>query len=326
MRVLVTGAGGFIGHHLVKRLVADGHWVKGVDLKAPDYEISPAQEFSLLDLTFRGSALAATEGIEQVYHLAADMGGIGYITSNHSIIARNNSLMDLNILEACQLQGVKRLFFSSSACVYPQSLQLSPFSWGLKESEAYPADSEEGYGWEKLFAEKLCQYYHEDYGLEVRIARFHNVYGPLGTYQGGKEKAPAAICRKVALAQQGQIEIWGDGKQTRTFMYIDDCIEGILAIMASDYSSPINLGTDHLVTIDELVDITCWVAGKKLTKVHKLDAPQGVRGRSSNNDLIKRVLDWEPNTPLETGLKQTYKWIEEQLNANHSRRNPEHNA
>jgi len=314
IRVLVTGAGGFIGHHLVGYLVGSTDIVRGADIKYPEYEQSAANEFELLDLRRMDHALIATRGVDEVYHLAADMGGIGYITAFHAEIARNDTRMNLNLLEAARVNGVKRFLFSSSACVYPQYRQQVTDITPLKEDDAYPADPEEGYGWEKLFMEKLCQYFREDYGLETRVVRFHNVYGPLGTYEGGKEKAPAAISRKIALAADGdEIEIWGDGEQTRSFMYIDDCVEGICRIMRSSHSDPINLGTDELVTIDQLVDLIADIAGKRIVKRHNLSKPQGVRGRNSDNARLRRVLDWEPRTPLREGLKPTYEWIEAEL-------------
>ncbi|MGA2844483.1 MAG: NAD-dependent epimerase/dehydratase family protein [Candidatus Acidiferrales bacterium] len=314
-RILVTGAGGFIGHHLVNRLKADGHWVRGADLKYPEYQTSAVDEFELLDLRgFEDCLLATRGGIEQVYNLAADMGGIGFITANHAALARNNILINAQMLEASRVQNVGRFLFSSSACVYAQSKQTDAAVIPLKESDAFPADPEPGYGWEKLYAEQLCRYYRQDYQFETRIVRFHNVYGPLGTYDGGREKAPAAVCRKVALASDGGIiNIWGDGRQTRSFMYVDDCVEGLVRLMASDCREPLNLGTDRLISIDELVDLVCSIAGKELVKRHDPSKPQGVRGRNSDNSLLRKTLGWEPSISLDRGLAITYRWIAQEL-------------
>jgi len=313
-RIVVTGAGGFIGHHLVNRLKADGHWVRGVDIKRPEYASTAADEFELLDLRRWDNCLQATRDIDQVYNLAADMGGIGYITAYLADIARNNILINAHMLEASHINGVQRFLFSSSACIYAQSKQKSAEVTPLKEEDAFPADPEPGYGWEKLFTEELCRYYQKDYKFETRMVRFHNVYGPLGTYEGGKEKAPAAICRKVALLRDGdEMEIWGDGKHTRSFMYIDDCVEGLIRLMASGHRDAINLGTDRLVTVDGLVDIIANIAGKRLRKRHDLTKPQGVRGRNSDNTRLRQVFGWEPSISLEDGLAVTYRWIEEEL-------------
>jgi nucleoside-diphosphate-sugar epimerase len=314
-RILVTGAGGFIGHHLVTRLKSEGHWVRGADIKLPEYEATAADEFAQVDLRKYDNCLLATRGgINHVYNLAADMGGIGYITASHADIARNSVLINAHMLEASRLNGLSRFLFSSSACVYAGPKQTSAEVTPLREEDAYPADPEPGYGWEKLFTEELCRYYRRDYKFETRIVRFHNVYGPLGTYEGGKEKAPAAISRKVAIAHDhGEIEVWGDGEQTRSFMYVDDCVEGLCRLMASDYHEPLNLGTDRLISINGLVDLISAIAGKQLVKRHDLSKPQGVRGRNSDNTRLKKVLGWEPSISLEAGLDVTYKWIEGEL-------------
>lgn len=311
---LVTGAGGFIGHHLVKYLNDRDYQVRAVDIKEPEFEATAADEFLLLDLREPQNARQAARDVHEVYNLAADMGGIGYITSSHAGITRNNTYINLNMLEAARLAKVSRFMFSSSACVYPQHLQKSTDVEPLKEDTAWPADPEEGYGLEKLYAEKLNQYYAEDFGMVTRAVRFHNVYGPLGTYDGGKEKAPAAICRKIALAPDpGEIEVWGDGEQTRSFMYIDDCVEGIFRIMHCDYPHPLNLGRDEMITINGLVDLIAEIADKRITRRHDLTRPQGVRGRNSDNSLLRELLNWEPGIDLPTGLRPTYEWIREEL-------------
>lgn len=313
-RLLVTGAGGFIGHHLVKYLVARGYWVRGADIKPPEYEPSPAHEFQVADLRDAEACLAASRDVSQVFHLAADMGGMGYTLIERAKIARNNTSINLHVLEAARVNNVRRLLFASSVSVYPQYLQKEPNSRSLREDDVWPADPEEGYGLERLYAEKLCQYYAEDYGLETRVARFHNVYGPLGSYKGGKEKAPAAICRKVALAAPGgTVDVWGDGKQTRSFMYVSDCVEGLHRLMQSECRIPLNLGTDVRVTIDELVMLVARVAGKTIAIRHNHLMPQGVRGRNSDNTLLRHVLEWEPKVSLIEGLALTYAWIAEQL-------------
>jgi len=313
--VLVTGAGGFIGHHLVNRLKALGYRVRGVDLDHPRFAPTDADEFSILDLRHADDALEATHGVDEVYALAADMGGMGYLSANHARVLHDNALIDLNTLEAARIEGVRRYFYASSACVYPEFRQADTAVVPLREEDVYPAQPQDAYGWEKLIAERLALDYGNDYGIEVRIARFHNIYGPLGTWDGGREKAPAALCRKVAHAKltgAKSIEIWGDGEQTRSFCYIDDCVEGIHALMRSEWREPLNIGRDRLVTINELADIVMGIAGVSLEKNH-VPGPQGVRGRNSDNSRLREVLGWTPGIPLEDGLRRTYEWIEGEL-------------
>ena len=314
--VLVTGAGGFIGHHLTSALVARGHRVRGVDLVEPSFEASRAQEFATLDLRRWESCLTATRGVDEIYHLAANMGGIGFIEANKAVIMHDNALINLHMLEAARVNETRRFLYTSSACVYPGYRQDAPDVEPLREEHAYPADAEDGYGWEKLFAERQCRHYLEDHGLETRVVRFHNIFGPLGTFEGGREKSPAAICRKLALAQEGdEIEVWGDGQQTRSYCYIDDCVEGIPRLMQSAHREPLNLGQDRMVTIDELVGLVAVAAGKSVKIRHDLDKPTGVRGRNSDNTRLRQVLRWVPQVSLERGLEITYRWIREQLKA-----------
>ena len=316
---LVAGGGGFIGGHLVAALLADGWDVRAVDLKPQRewFQLWPGAENVRLDLRDPGACKRAVRGVEQVFNLAADMGGIGFIESNKTRCMLS-VLINTHLLLAAQSAGVQRYFYASSACVYAAGKQASPDVRALAESDAYPAMPEDGYGWEKLFSERICRHFREDLGLETRVARYHNVYGPLGAYAGGREKAPAAICRKVVAAMLSgdhRIEIWGDGKQTRSFTYVDDCVAGTRLITDGDVADPLNLGSDEMVTVDQLVDLVEDIAGIRLERQYRLDAPQGVRGRSSDNTMIRHELGWAPSISLETGLEATYRWIHDRMSA-----------
>ena len=316
-KIVVTGAGGFIAGHLVKELLKKGHKVRAVDIKPLNewYQLSQEADNLVLDLRLRGNCYKAVNGYNEVFNLAADMGGMGFIENNKAA-CMISVLINTHLLIASKDCGISRFFYASSACVYNGEKQTDPNNPGLKESDAYPALAEDGYGWEKLFSERMCRHFMEDFGLTTRVARFHNVYGPFGTYDGGREKAPAAICRKViesTVTGNKEIIIWGDGHQTRSFMYIDDCIKGILDIMYSDIIEPINLGSSEMVSINQLVDIVEEIAGVKLVRKYDPDAPKGVRGRNSENTLIKKYLNWEPSIPLRTGMKKTYDWIKDQM-------------
>jgi nucleoside-diphosphate-sugar epimerase len=316
---LVLGAGGFIGGHLVHRLKREGIWVRGVDLKSPEYRDVEADDFLIADLR---DPLVCREVIDrrydEVYQLAADMGGAGYIfTGEHDAeVMHNSATINLNLLEACRRRTISRIFYSSSACMYPAYNQEDPDNPNCAEDSSYPAAPDSEYGWEKLFSERLYLAYQRNYGIQARIARYHNIFGPQGTWNGGREKAPAAICRKVAEARNGgQIEVWGDGHQTRSFLYVDECIEGTTRLTRSNFSGPINIGSEEMVTINGLVDVVCDIAGKKLEKVH-IPGPLGVRGRNSDNRLIAQKLGWRPSQTLRRGLELTYSWVETQLMSN----------
>jgi nucleoside-diphosphate-sugar epimerase len=321
---LVLGAGGFIGNHLVNRLKSEGYWVRGVDLKYPEYQeksnadhfvIGDLRDVKLVSLVMWSPLQRTTEAgsFDEVYQLAADMGGAGYIFTgeNDANVMHNSATINLNVVDFAAKFGVKKIFYSSSACMYPSYNQEDPENPNCVESSAYPAAPDSEYGWEKLFSERLYLSYNRNHGLDVRIARFHNIFGPLGTWQGGKEKAPAAICRKVILSND-ELEIWGDGEQTRSFLYIDECIEGIRRLMNGDFLGPVNLGSEEMVTINQLVDIACDIEGKTLKKKH-IPGPTGVRGRNSDNRLIAEKLGWEPNYPLKKGIEKTYHWIKSQI-------------
>ena len=310
-RILVTGGGGFIGSHMARYLYQQGNFVRVADIKFDDYiQEKYCSEKLRLDLRKLENCLEATRGIDKVYNFAANMGGIGFITSVFADVMHDNVLINTYMLEASVQNKVKRFLFSSSACVYPNFKQIKPEVEGLKEEDVYPADPNEAYGWEKLFTEEMVKAYQIDRGLDARIPRYHNIYGPEGTYKGGREKAPAALCRKVAEASNpGTIEIWGDGKATRSYCYIDDCIKGTVALMESDYDKPLNIGSDRLVSVDDLADIIIKISGKKITKDYNLSAPEGVRGRNADLTLVKKVLAWEPQIRLEDGLARTYRWI-----------------
>jgi GDP-D-mannose 3', 5'-epimerase len=312
---MVCGAGGFIGSHLVKRLKRDGFWVRGVDLKFPEFSETGADDFAIGDLRDQSFCRALVDrGFDEVYQLAADMGGAGYIfTGEHDAsLMHNSALINLNVLDACLKRNVRRIFYSSSACIYPAYNQEDPLNPKCTEDSAYPAAPDSEYGWEKLFSERLYLAYRRNYGMQTYIARYHNIFGPEGTWTGGREKAPAAICRKIALARDGQdIEVWGDGEQTRSFLYIDECIEGTVRLLRSCFSGPVNIGSEEMVTINQLVGIIAEIADKRIGTKH-IPGPLGVRGRNSDNRLIRERLGWAPSRPLRAGLEPTYRWIESQ--------------
>ncbi len=315
-KVLVCGAGGFIGSHMVKRLKKEGFWVRGVDLKYPEFGDTEADDFVIGDL--RDAYICrhvVDQRFEEVYQFAADMGGAGFVFTgeNDADIMHNSAMINLNMLDACRRRNVKRIFYSSSACIYPEYNQMDPDNPNCTEDSVYPAAPDSEYGWEKLFSERMYLAFHRNYGMEVRIARYHNIFGPEGTWEGGKEKVPAAMCRKIAMADNSsEIEIWGDGKQTRSFLYIDECLEGTIRLMRSDWTGPVNIGSDEIVTINQLADMIMKIAGKNLTKKH-IPGPLGVRGRNSDNRLVFEKLGWKPSQSLRVGLEKTYKWLEKEV-------------
>ena len=318
-KILVVGAGGFIGGHLVNKLIKDGNFIIAADIKPREHwfqEFEKAKNYYSIDMKEIENCRKVVKNVDYVFNMACNMGGMGFIENNKAECMQS-VLINTNLLIACKEFGIKKYFFSSSACAYNQSIQQEVFIEGLKEDDAYPADPEDGYGWEKLFSERMCRHFMEDYGIQVRIARYHNIYGPYGTYDGGREKAPAALCRKVIQAKKNKkdtIDVWGDGKQTRTFLYIDECVEGTLRLFESNYSDPVNIGSDEQVSINQMIGIIEGISGSgELKKNYQLDKPKGVRGRSSNNDLVKKVLDWSYKMSLKDGLTKTYKWIESEM-------------
>ena len=315
-RAIVCGGGGFIGGHLVERLKSEGFWVRAVDLKKHEYRDSPADEFLVGDLREQSFVRKVVDQqFDEVYQLAADMGGAGYIFTgeNDANIMHNSALINLNVLEACVAQGIKRVFYSSSACMYPEHNQLDPDNPNCEESSAYPANPDSEYGWEKLFSERLYFAFNRNYGMECRVARYHNIFGPYGTWTGGKEKAPAAMCRKVAeVADGGEIEVWGDGLQTRSFLYVDECIEGTIRLLRSDVSVPVNIGSEEMIRINDLAEMAIQIS-KKDIEIRNIDGPVGVRGRNSDNRLISSVLGWAPSMSLKAGMQLTYSWIDSQI-------------
>ena len=314
-KALVCGAGGFIGGHLVTRLKNEGYWVRSVDLKQHEFDNDNADEFVIGDLRDPLVARRVTQGMQEVYQLAADMGGAGYIfTGEHdAVVMHNSALCNLNILDACREYGVEKVFYSSSACIYPEYNQLDPNNPKCIEDTAYPAMPDSEYGWEKLFSERLYLSYHRNYGMQVRVARFHNIFGPQGTWEGGREKAPAALCRKVIEANDnGAIDVWGDGHQTRSFLYIDECIEAVRRLMRSDFPGPVNIGSEEMISINAFAKMIIEISGKRIS-INNIQGPQGVRGRNSDNTLIRQKLGWEPSLPLRKGIENTYRWIETQV-------------